>query len=215
MFEWCYKLKSALTEVDSINKRPRGSNEQTWLLRWFCSSLIRVVSLVLNVGERGECPCAQTIKLILEEHDLLLLLFDYVDHSTLVSDSHDLLARVVSWVVVGCRFQIDNLLSLIDLHAQIACLTLKFSVLTLLVLDLLKKLLLLGGKSLQAVSRVLLKLTDLIIKTLLVVLILLLVLALNNLLSLFGDSVELYVKCSLLVVLNLQVQTLHLVFDLL
>lgn len=60
-----------------------------------------------------------------------------------------------------------------------------------------------------------LKLTDLIIKTLLIVLILLLVLALDNLLSLFGDSVELYVECTLLVVLNLQVQALNLVFDLL
>jgi len=79
----------------------------------------------------------------------------------------------------------------------------------------LKKLLLLGGKSLQAVGRVLLKLTDLIIKTLLIVLILLLVLALNDLLSLFGDSVELHVECTLLVVLNLQVQALYLIFDLL
>jgi len=96
MFEWCYKLKSALTKVDSINKRPRSRNEQTWLLREFGSSLIRVVSLVLNVGEGGEGPCTQTIKLILEEHDLFLLLFDHVDHSTLVCDSHNLLAWVVS-----------------------------------------------------------------------------------------------------------------------
>ena len=96
MFEWCYKLKSALTKVDSINKSPGERDKQTRLLSEFGSSLIRVVSLVLNVGEGGEGPCAQTIKLIFEEHDLFLLLFDHVYHSTLVRDSHNLLAWVVS-----------------------------------------------------------------------------------------------------------------------
>ena len=56
---------------------------------------------------------------------------------------------------------------------------------------------------------------DLALESLLVFFILLLVLALDDLLCLFGHTVELHVECSLLVVLDLEIETLDLTLDLL
>lgn len=53
------------------------------------SSLIRVVSLVLQVRERGECASSEPVQLVFEEHDLLFLLFDDVEELTLVGDLLD------------------------------------------------------------------------------------------------------------------------------
>ena len=52
-------------------------------------------------------------------------------------------------------------------------------------------------------------------EALLVFFILLLVLALDDLLRLFGHTIELHIECSLLVVLNLEIETLDLTLDLL
>lgn len=157
------------------------------------SSLIRVVSLVLDMGERGESSCAETVKLILEEHNLFLLLLNDIDHAALVSNGHDLLARIVGRVVTGRRLEIDNLLSLAHFVAQVTSLAFQLVILAFLIFDLLSQLVLLGVESLQAIGRILLKLPNLIVKALLVVLVLLLVLALNDLLGLLGYSVELHI----------------------
>ena len=58
------------------------------------SSLIRVVSLVLQVCERGECTGSEPVELVLEEHDLLFLLFDDVEELALVGDLLDFRLRV-------------------------------------------------------------------------------------------------------------------------
>ena len=179
------------------------------------SSLVRIVSLVLNVGEGGEGTGAQSVELVLEEHDLFLLLLDDVDHLALSSYRHDALARVVGRVIAGGRLEIDDLLTLIDLHSEVTSLALQLRVLTVLVLNLLSQLLLLGGECLQAVRVVLLKLFHLALKSLFVFLILLLVLSLDDLLRLLGNSVQLHVKCSLLVILDLQGESFDLVLDLL
>ena len=50
------------------------------------SSLIWVVSLVLQMCERRERACSKPIQLVLKEHDLLLLLLDYVQQFALVGN---------------------------------------------------------------------------------------------------------------------------------
>jgi len=155
------------------------------------------------VGERGESPCTEPVELVLEEHDLLLLLLDHVDHLALVGDGHDTLLGVRSCIVACSRLEVNDLLTLINFHAQITSLALKLRVLTLLVLDLLVKLPRLRGVGLETILRVLVKLLDLALKALLVLLILLLVLTLDNLLGLLRDAVELDVECTLLEVLDL------------
>jgi len=89
-----------------------------------CSSFVRIVSLVLDVCKRWEGPCTEAVKLILEEHDLFLLLLDHIDHLTLIGDGHDALLRVRSCIVVRGGLEIDDLLSLVDLHAQVTSLAL-------------------------------------------------------------------------------------------
>lgn len=155
------------------------------------------------MSERGECSGTKSIELVLEEHNLFLLLADNVDHLAHLGCIHELLARIGRGVIVDSRLQVYNLLSLVNFHAKLTSLTLQLVILLLLVLDLLKKLLLLRREGLKSVSGVLLKLLDLALKTLLVLLILLLVLALNDLLGLLGNTVELHIQSSLLVVLNL------------
>lgn len=167
------------------------------------------------MSERRESPSTESVELVLEEHDLLFLLLDDVDHLALVGDGHNALLGVRGSVVAGSRLEINDLLSLVHLHAQVTSLRLKLGVFTLFVLDLLMKLLLLDAEGLKPVCGVLLELLDLGLKSLLVFLILLLVLALDDLLSLLGDSVQLHIESTLLVIFNLQVQSLDLVLDLL
>lgn len=178
------------------------------------SSLIGVVSLVLDVGERRESPGAQTIQLILEEHDLLFLQLDHVNQLALVSNSHDALPGVGGRIIACGRLEVNDLLALVDFETQVTSLALELRVLTPLVLDLLHELLLLRGIRLQSILRVLIELLDLTLEALLVLFVLLLILALDNLLSLFRHSIELNVESALLVVLNLESQTLDLIFDL-
>lgn len=179
------------------------------------SSLIGVVCLVLDVGERWEGACTQAIQLVLQEHHFLLLLLDYVEHATLMRNGHDLLAWVTGRVLVRSRLQVNNLLTLVNLHAQVASLAFKLGVLALLVLNLLEELLLLSSVGLQPVRRILLQLFNLFLESLFIVLILLLVLALDDLLGLLGDAVKLDVKGTGSVVINLEGLPLDDVFDLL
>ena len=179
------------------------------------SSLVRIVRLVLDVRERGESTGTEAVEFVLEEHDFLLLLLDDVQHTALVGNGHDLLAWIASGVLVGRRLQVDNLLTLVDFHAQVTSLALQLSILTLLVFDLLKKFLLLGSVCLQPVGGVLLQLPDLVLEALLVVLILLLVLTLDDLLRLLGDAVELDVKGACGVIFDLQGLSLYDVLNLL
>ena len=116
-----------------------------------CSSLIRVVSLVLDVREGGERPRTEPIELVFEEHDLLLLLLDDIDHLALVGDGHDTFLGVRGGVVAGGRLQVNDLLTLINLHPEVTSLRLQFRVLPLLILDLLMELLLLNAECLQAI----------------------------------------------------------------
>ena len=66
------------------------------------SSLVGIVSLVLDVGKRWESSGTETVKLILEEHDLFFLLFDNIDHLALIGDCHDTFLGVGSSVIVSC-----------------------------------------------------------------------------------------------------------------
>ena len=104
---------------------------------------------------------------------------------------------------------------MVDLETQVAGLALKLRILALLILDLLHQFLLLNGEGPQPVLAVLIQLLDLTLETLLVLLVLLLVLALDDLLRLLRDSIQLNVKGSLFVVFDLQGQALDLVLDLL
>lgn len=155
------------------------------------SSLVRVVSLVLDVSERGERPCTEPVELVLEEHDLLFLLLDHVDHLALVGNGHDTLFRVRGRVVAGSRLEVNDLLTLVHFHAQVTSLAFQLRVLALLLLDLLVELLLLRSVSLETVFRVLVELFNLAFKTFFVLLILLLVLALDDFLCLLCDTIKL------------------------
>ena len=90
---------------------------------------------------------------------------------------------------------------------------LKLLALRFLLADLTLELLLCLVDGPDALLSVLFKLLDLVLKTLLVFLVLLLVLALDDLLGLLGDSVELHVLGTFLEVLDLEVESLSLVPD--
>ena len=184
-------------------------------------SIIRIVRLILDVGEQGESAGTQAVKLVLQEHHLFLLLLDDVEHASLLRNRHDLLQRIISIVLVRGRLQVYDLLPLVDFHAQISSLALQLRFFTLLVLYLHQQLSLLVRVSLEPIGRILARveisscLPDLVLKSLLISLILLLVLALDDLLSLLGHAVELHIQRALLLVLDLERLALHNVLDLL
>ena len=109
----------------------------------------------------------------------------------MVGDGHDALLGIRGRIVACCRLKVNDLLTLIHFHAQVTSFAFQLRVLTLLVLDLLVELLLLRGVCLETILRVLVKLLELVLEALLILLILLLVLALDDLIRLFCDTVEL------------------------
>ena len=167
------------------------------------------------MGERRESPGPKTIQLVLEEHNFLLLLLDHVNQLALVGDSHDALPGVGGSIVASGRLEVNDLLALVDLKTQITSLAFELRILALLVLDLLHELLLLRSIGLETILRVLIKLLDLTLEALFVLLILLLILSLDDLLCLLRHPVKLNVKGTLLVVLNLESESLDLVLNLL
>jgi len=167
------------------------------------SDIVWVVFLGLQVGEAGEGARPQSMQLILEEADLLALLLDNVSELQQLSRLLDLLVRVVRIVLVLARFEFKNLLPRVDRLLQLAGFLLKLTVLTVFLLDLVLQLLLRLVDCLDTLRTGLLQLADLVLQPLLVVLVLLDVLALDNLLSLLRDTIQLDIFSSFGIIQNL------------
>lgn len=127
----------------------------------------------------------------------------------------DLLGRILrAAVIASLRLETHDLFALVDVLLKLTRLRLELLILTELVLDLLPELLLCLVEGLDALLHILIKLSDLVLETLLVFLILLLMLALDDLLSLLGDPVHLNILCTLLEIQDLKVKLLLLIVNL-
>jgi len=169
----------------------------------------------LQVGKRWESPGSEAVELILEEHDLLFLLLDDIQQFALVRDVLDLLLGVAVSTLRRVRLETLDLHALLDVVLENARLVLKLLVLHLLLLDLLSEFGLHVLDCFDPLLRVLLKLGGLGVEALLVIFLLLDVLALDDLLSLLGHSVELDVHGTLGEVDNLKLESLILALNLL
>ena len=148
-----------------------------------------MLHLGLQVGEGGEGPSPELVKLILQEHDLFLLLLDHVHQAALVRDLLDLLLRVRICVVVCLGLQPLDLLTLLHILLQLTRFDLELLILQNLLFDLFAQFSLSRFVSRDSFRCVFSQLFFLLIQPLLVVFLLLDVLALNDLLGLLGDSV--------------------------
>lgn len=127
-----------------------------------------------------------------------------------MSNLLDLFAWISVTIGHGVGFQTHDLLSLIDIVLELTSSMFKLLTLHPLLTDLLLELLFGLVNVLDPLLSILLELLDLILKTLLVFLIFLLMLTLDDLLSLFGDSIELNILGSFLEVLDLKIESLLL-----
>ena len=173
-----------------------------------------MLHLGLQVGEGGEGPSPELVKLILQEHDLFLLLLDHVHQAALVRDLLDLLLRVRVCVVVCFRLQPLNLLALLHILLQLTRFDLELLILQNLLFDLFAQFSLSRFVSCDSFRCVFSQLFFLLIQPLLVVFFLLDVLALDDLLGLLGDPVKLHVLSQLFKVLLFCLEALVLVLDL-
>jgi hypothetical protein len=174
-----------------------------------------VFHLGLQVGKRREGPSPELVKLILQEHDLFFLLLDHVHQAALVRDLLDLLLRVRVSVVVGLGLQALDLLALLHVLLELASFDLELLILKNLLFDLFAQLSLSRFECCDTLFSVLRQLFLLRVKALLVIFLLLDVLALDDLLSLLGNSIQLNIFSELLKMLLLCLEALVLVLDLL
>jgi len=177
------------------------------------SSLIGVVSLVLQVRERGERAGSESVELVLEEHDFLFLLLDDVEELALVGDLLDSLGGIGSAVLVGVGLEAHDLLPLVHVLLELACLVIELLVLEVLLSDLTLQLRLRHIERLDSLGCVGFELLDLALEPLLVFLVPLLVLTLDDLLRGLGHTVQLHILGALDEVADLQPQALVLVLD--
>lgn len=138
------------------------------------------------------------------------MLLSDIEKLSLVSNLLDLFAWISVTIGHGVGFQTHDLLSLIDIVLELTSSMFKLLTLHPLLTDLLLELLFGLVNVLDPLLSILLELLDLILKTLLVFLIFLLMLTLDDLLSLFGDSIELNILGSFLEVLDLKIESLLL-----
>merc|ERR1719296_296273 len=136
-----------------------------------CSSLIGVVSLVLQVRERGERAGSEPVELVLEEHDFLFLLLDDIEELALVSDLLDSLGGVGGAVLVGVGLEAHDLLPLVHVLLELARLVVELLVLEVLLPDLTLQLRLRHVERLDALGCVGFELLDLALEPLLVFLV--------------------------------------------
>ena len=169
--------------------------------------------------ERWESSCTQSIELVLEEHDLLLLGLDNIHQLTLVGDllasGFGVLLGVVSSGLASLvrRFELNDLLALVDVQSEVTGLSIELFILGLLLSDLALKLLLCFINGLDSLCGILVKLLDLSLKSLFILLILLLVLSLDDLLRLLCYTIQLHILGTLLKVDDLELQPLVLVLN--
>ena len=130
-----------------------------------------------------------------------------------MGDFLDFLAGVSIAVGHGVGLQAHDLLALVDIVLELTCLCFQLLRLIPLFSNFTLQLLLGLINSSNALLGVLLKLLDLVLKPLLVLLVLLHMLALDYLLSLLGNPIELYILGTLLEVLDFKVEALFLVLD--
>lgn len=157
-----------------------------------------------------ESPSSQSVELVLEEHDLFFLLLDHIQQFSLVGDVFALLLGHLLAAGVCVGLKTVNLLSLLNIVFEHPSLLLELLVLGDLLADLLLQL---GDHVLNSSSSlgaVLTKLGGLGVEALLVVFFLLHVLALDNLLGLLGDTVELNIHSTLGKIDDLELQALVL-----
>jgi len=145
--------------------------------------------------------------------DLFFLLLDYIQQLTLVSNILRLLEGVRVASIAGVRLESLDLHTLLHVMLKLASFRLQLLVLGDLVLDLFLELTFHLLDVLDTLVAVSFELLDLLVKSSLVILFLLDVFALNDLLGLFGDTVELHIFSSLLEISDLQLQTFILVHD--
>jgi len=138
------------------------------------------------------------------------LLLNDVHHLALVGDFLELNARVVATIVSSSRLKVNNLLSGFYILLEDTGLSLKLVILGALLLDVTLHLLEFASDIVDSLLGVIVKSLDLVIQTLFDVLVLLDVLLHDDLLSLFGDSVELHIHSTLLEINDFQVLNLAL-----
>ena len=126
-----------------------------------CSPLIWVVSLVLQVCERGEGASPQSVQLVLQEHDFLLLLLDDVQQLALVGNLCHLRLRIVGAVLVGVRLESHDLLPVVHIQLKLASLVIQLLVLKVFLSDVSTQLLLCHIEGLDALVSIRLQLLDL------------------------------------------------------
>jgi len=138
------------------------------------------------------------------------LLLSNIEKLSLVSNLLDLFAWISVAIGHGVGFQTHDLLPLIDIALELTSSCFKLVTFHSLFTDFLLELQLGLVDVLDPLLSILLELLDLILKTLLVFLIFLLMFTLDDLLSLFGDSIELNILGSLLEILDLKIESLLL-----
>ena len=95
------------------------------------SSIIRVLLLVVQVGEGGEGLRSESVQLVSKELDLLSLLLDNVHELALVGHLLDLFGRVLrAAIIASLRLQAHDLLALIHVLLKLSRLGLELLVFT-------------------------------------------------------------------------------------
>lgn len=140
------------------------------------------------------------------------MLLDDIHHLTLVSNFLEFLSRVVTAIVGSSRLEVDNLLSSFDVLLKYAGLSFEFLILRALLLDIALHLLKLTSDIVDSLLGVIIKGLNLVFETLLNIFVLFDVLLHYDFLSLLGNSVELDIHSTLLVIDNFEV--LDLAFSL-
>lgn len=161
----------------------------------------------MQVSKRREGSSSESVKFVSEHFDLFGLLLGDVQKLSLVSNFLDLLAWILVVVGHSVGLKTHDLLSLIHLVLKLSCLGLKLLRFKTLLADFSLELHLGLVYSLDSLFGVLFQLSDLVLKSLLVLFILLLVFALDDLLSLFSDSIELNILGSLLEVDDFKIKS--------
>ena len=179
------------------------------------SILIRIAWLIVEMSKGRECSSSEPIELVSENLDLLCLLLGDVQEFTLVSDFFDLFAGVSLVVAHRIGFETHDLHTLLHLLLELAGAGLQLLRLGALLSYFFLELLLCLVDGLDPLFSILFDALGLLFETFLVFFVFLLVLALDYFLGLLSDSVKLHIFGSFFVVLDLQIETLLLIFDLL
>ena len=127
----------------------------------YLSSLVWIVGLVLQVRKRRERTRSESIQLILEEHNLFFLLFDYVQQFTLMGYLSYLCFGIVGVILVGVGLESHDLLSMVHIQLELASLVIQLFVLKILLSNVSTKLRLGHVECLYTLVGIRLKLLDL------------------------------------------------------